>query len=164
MNKVITSLEEMKKIAQEVLATVVDIYKKGRQDALVIALRGDLGAGKTTFAQCLCHCFCVKESITSPTYVIQKTYKTSGGDGNSTADVFGGIEKIHHIDAYRLEKPEELQVLGFERLLKDNHAIVLIEWPEKADGLLPADTKYIDFTFINENTRSVEYNWGNGQN
>ncbi len=103
--------------------------------ATIIALQGDLGAGKTTFAQAFGKVMGVKENMPSPTFVIMKYYDVD----------CWGFKKLIHIDAYRLEKEQELLNLGWEELIKDPENIILIEWPERVEGLIPKDSKRIHF-------------------
>ena len=103
--------------------------------ATVIALQGELGSGKTTFAQAFGKIFGVKENMPSPTFVIMKFYDID----------FKGFKKLIHIDAYRIEKEEELLRLGWERILMDPENIILIEWPENVPNLIPESAKKIHF-------------------
>ena len=103
--------------------------------ATVIALQGELGSGKTTFAQAFGKIFGVKENMLSPTFVIMKFYEVD----------WRGFKKLIHIDAYRIEKEEELLRLGWEEIVNDPENIILIEWPENVPGLIPEDAKRIHF-------------------
>lgn len=107
--------------------------------ATVVALSGDLGAGKTTFVQAVAKTLGIEENATSPTFVIQKTYRLP-------AEVRPpSFRRLVHIDAYRLENARELEILGFEELLRDPQNLILIEWPEKVAGLIPKDAVNIRF-------------------
>lgn len=97
---------------------------------LVIALSGELGAGKTTLAQAICHGAGVRDSVTSPTFALVQRYQ-------------GARAPVYHIDLYRLESARELVNLGWDDVLRDD-ALVLIEWPERADGHLPDDALHIE--------------------
>ena len=85
---------------------------------ICIALKGELGAGKTTFAQGLAKGLGVSEKyyITSPTYTIINEYPA-------------GPFTLCHLDLYRLESADELEGIGFDDLVNDNH-IIVVEWPE----------------------------------
>jgi tRNA threonylcarbamoyladenosine biosynthesis protein TsaE len=91
----------------------------------MIALRGELGSGKTTLAQAICRGLTVTDSVTSPTYALVHEYRTDDGP-------------VFHLDLYRIAGPHELLNLGFDDIL-DAGGIVLVEWPERAGAALPGD-------------------------
>jgi len=90
----------------------------------IIHLRGDLGAGKTTFARALLRALGVGERVKSPTYSLIESYEA-------------GDLAVHHLDLYRIADPGELEWLGLPDLTRGAHLIV-IEWPERAGAALPA--------------------------
>ena len=94
------------------------------QPPLVVSLSGDLGAGKTTLVRAICRGFGVTDEVTSPTFAIVHEYG-------------GGRAPVLHLDLYRLRDESELAQLGWDEMLA-RHALVLIEWPERARGQLPA--------------------------
>src|SRR5687768_12789535 len=98
----------------------------GREAAppLVIALRGDLGMGKSTLARAVARGAGVEGEIPSPTFNLMFEYDTPGG------------VRVHHLDLYRLEDEEEVWELGWGEL-GGPRDLVLIEWPERAEALLP---------------------------
>lgn len=95
----------------------------------VVALEGDLGAGKTEFVRGVCRHFNVEDIITSPTFAIINQY-----DGTTSG---GSPVKIYHVDLYRIDTPQELRTVGFEEMVHAPDAIKFIEWPEKAMSSLP---------------------------
>lgn len=99
----------------------------GRQVAppLIITLDGDLGAGKTTLARAICAGFGVRDDVTSPTFAIVHEYSAPKAP-------------VYHVDLYRLEGPAQLQNIGWDDIVSAD-ALVLIEWPERAGAMLPAD-------------------------
>ncbi len=115
--------------------------------ASIIALRGDLGAGKTTFVQGVAAALGV-DAITSPTFVIQKSYAIT------QTNIQTSFQKLVHIDAYRLESTQELLQLGFAELANEMSTLIFIEWPERVPGITPTET--LLFTWISENERLVE--------
>jgi tRNA threonylcarbamoyladenosine biosynthesis protein TsaE len=102
--------------------------------ATVVGLQGDLGAGKTHFAQNLGKVMGV-ERMPSPTFSIMNIYPVE----------WQGFKKLIHIDAYRLESEDELAKLGWAELLADPANLILVEWPERVEGLMPKEAKRIHF-------------------
>ena len=114
--------------------------------ATILALEGELGAGKTNFAQEVGHILGVTENMHSPTFVIMKIYSID----------WKGFKNLIHIDAYRIEKESELEHLGWQEMINEPENLILIEWPENVPGLIPSDAKRISFKVIDESTREIE--------
>ena len=104
-----------------------------------IALIGELGAGKTTFAQGLAQGLGIEGRIVSPTFILMRTY------GN-----------LYHIDLYRLEKDidEEVKNLGLTDIWGKKENIVVVEWAEKITEMLPENTIWINFEIL-DNGRKI---------
>ncbi len=113
----------------------------------VIALYGDLGAGKTTFTQGLAEALGVKQHINSPTFIIHRSYRV-----NNTKK---GIANFHHIDLYRIETKKDIESVGLEEIFQDTWGVVVIEWPEKITSLLPKKRIDIRFEYVGENERKI---------
>ncbi len=128
-------------LAHELLRA--DIATKG---ALVLALTGDLGGGKTTFTQGFARGLGVKGKVLSPTFVLMKSFQLPAAS----------FQRLVHIDAYRLEYPRELQALGWRDIVKDKSAIVLVEWADRVKRLIPKDAIHISFEFVDETTRRIK--------
>lgn len=135
------SLEHLPELAANVLAIVW--MQEPKNTATVVALKGELGAGKTTFVQALAKRLGVLGSIVSPTYVLMKSYDISGTNSSGTTQRFS---KLIHIDAYRLEKPEEFAALRPEEFLSDPKNLVIVEWPEKVGDALPTPDVTVNFS------------------
>ena len=116
----------------------------GKQ-ATVVALQGDLGAGKTAFTQEVGKIVGVGENMASPTFVIMKIYAID----------FRGFHKLIHIDAYRLEGENELVNLGWEEMMQEPTNLIFVEWPERVAGLIPEEAKKISLAFVDEVTRHI---------
>lgn len=114
----------------------------------VLALRGDLGAGKTTFVQGFLEALGAEKPYVSPTFVIMKEYDLAEPSAN-------GIRRIYHVDAYRMDDPSEIEKLGFAEWCEDKEGIVLVEWPEKIAPLLPPTTKPISFAWLSDTEREI---------
>ncbi len=131
---------------QSIARTVAEAITPHTTGATVIALEGDLGAGKTTFTKSFAHVCGIKpEDITSPTFVIMKRYEIH----------FRGFKELIHIDAYRLDNEKDIIKLGFMTLLKKPETIILIEWPERVRAVLPTTTRRISFRVVDENSREI---------
>lgn len=107
-----------------------------------LAFYGAMGAGKTTFIHALCTVLQVKDVVSSPTFAIINEYRS----------VIAGT--IYHMDWYRLKDEEEAMQAGVEDCLYSGN-LCLIEWPEKAGGLLPDDAVHIHIEAIDEETRRI---------
>jgi tRNA threonylcarbamoyladenosine biosynthesis protein TsaE len=101
---------------------------------LTVTRSGELGAGKTTLAQAICRGYGVADAVTSPTYALVHEYASPRG-------------AVLHLDLYRLGDPRELENLGWDDVLRAQ-ALVLIEWPERAAGRLPAAHVPIDLEHL----------------
>ncbi len=116
--------------------------------AAVVALHGNLGSGKTTFTKQLAKHLGITETVTSPTFIIQKRFEINGDDNRP-------FKKLIHIDTYRIDLQDELVRLGWNEDLNDPQNLISLEWPENVPDILPADTIHIYFEFINETTRKI---------
>ncbi len=145
MEKQIATLEELVHEAERFIATLAP--ESGR--ASLVTLSGELGAGKTAFTKACAKALGVEESVTSPTFVLEKVYSL---DPSATA-----FKRLVHIDAYRLESGAELAPLGFDELLKDPKTLILLEWPEKVADALPAATRAIILAVHPDGSRTLTY-------
>ncbi|OGD63698.1 tRNA (adenosine(37)-N6)-threonylcarbamoyltransferase complex ATPase subunit type 1 TsaE [Candidatus Berkelbacteria bacterium RIFOXYA2_FULL_43_10] len=108
-------------------------------------LSGDLGSGKTTFMQGVAHGLGIKDSITSPTFVLAKEYKIRNR---------AGVNKLIHADAYRLSAPEDfLELGGFDH--KDDSSLVFVEWGEKVLGAMTDDARVIRLEVLADEKRKI---------
>ena len=136
-----SSLRDTEMQAKKFVEAIIDSYTED-SNALVVGLSGELGSGKTTFMKGVAKALGVTETVTSPTFVIMKTYNLQPTTYNPNFNM------LIHIDVYRLEKEKELLALGWEELKKDPESIIFIEWPEKVKGILPKNIIKIKFIFI----------------
>ncbi|MBD3359275.1 MAG: tRNA (adenosine(37)-N6)-threonylcarbamoyltransferase complex ATPase subunit type 1 TsaE [Candidatus Buchananbacteria bacterium] len=114
---------------------LVDDWAGKLKGGEIIALEGDLGAGKTTFSKYLAKSLRIKKNLTSPTFVLMKIYKI----GNNKYE----IRKFVHVDCYRLDSVQELFYLGIEEYLNKADTVVVIEWADKIKNYLQKFKKVI---------------------
>jgi tRNA threonylcarbamoyl adenosine modification protein YjeE len=110
----------------------------------VFCLIGDLGAGKTEFSRAFIQELCGDVKVTSPTYNIVVPYQSQISNLKS---------QIYHFDLYRIKHPDELIEVGFTEALQNG--LCLIEWPQIAEGFIPANAKYIKIEIVDESTRKI---------
>lgn len=147
MKEMTKSPETMKKLAEKIISQWTDKERKKEEGALVIGLYGELGSGKTVFAQGAAESLGVTEKVNSPTFVIEKIYKI----------LHPHFTHLIHIDAYRLESEEELSALGWKDILSNERNIILIEWADRAEKLLPAAVRRIKFNLVGETLHEIVY-------
>jgi tRNA threonylcarbamoyladenosine biosynthesis protein TsaE len=113
----------------------------------IVALRGDLGSGKTTLAQAIARGAGVEEEVTSPTFALVHEYHA-------------GDVPVYHIDLYRLRGPDELTNIGWDEMI-GGRGIVLIEWPERAGDSLPAQRIDVELSEVRgePELRAVDVKW-----
>jgi len=106
----------------------------------VLALSGDLGAGKTTFVKGLAAAWGVRETVTSPSFAVCNLHR--------------GERLLVHVDAYRLDGPGSWEALMVEDFLVSPWCLA-VEWPERIATILPVDTLWLDLAITPEGARSI---------
>ncbi|MCK5095796.1 MAG: tRNA (adenosine(37)-N6)-threonylcarbamoyltransferase complex ATPase subunit type 1 TsaE [Candidatus Pacebacteria bacterium] len=147
MTKQRVTQKDLKTVAKKLVA---DCERYHSDWATVVALQGDLGAGKTTFTREVAHVLGVKGAITSPTFVIEKIYGLPK-KGKSR------FSRFVHIDAYRLEGSDELDVLGWHRIVNDPQNLIFIEWPKNVRQCLPDNTLWVTLKHVDETVRDIDW-------
>ena len=109
----------------------------------VICLQGDLGAGKTTFVQGVALGWGSSDSVSSPTFIIVNVYRR------------GDEARLFHMDAYRLDSTLEAEELDLDSMLAQGP--LLIEWPERIDGLVPDERLWVKLEHIDEEEREMKF-------
>ena len=120
-------LEDTEKIAHDWLSDISAKYSD-LNEALVVGLSGHLGAGKTAFVKAVAQELGVTDIVTSPTFVIMKVDELPARSYLPTQNKTW--RRLVHIDAYRLQRREELGAIDFESIVADENNLVMIEWPE----------------------------------
>ncbi len=139
MEYISSSEKETLEIAKRIMASV--------EPGDVLALYGNLGAGKTTLAKGIARVLGIKRTLTSPTFVLMKEYQTE----------VKPIRQLIHLDCYRLGHSKDAIDIGLLELFKSKSNLILIEWPEKIEDILPKKTKKIFLEYVNENTRKIKF-------
>jgi tRNA threonylcarbamoyladenosine biosynthesis protein TsaE len=109
----------------------------------VICLQGDLGAGKTTFVQGVALGWGSLDAVSSPTFILVNVYRR------------GDEARLFHMDAYRLDSTPEAEELDLDSML--NEGPLLIEWPERIDGLVPGECLWIKLEHVDEEEREMTF-------
>jgi len=108
----------------------------------VVALTGDLGAGKTHFVKGLAAGLGVSADVTSPTFTLIHEYR-------------GGRVPLYHIDCYRLDAMDDLLTIGIDEYLRSD-GVTAIEWADKFAELLPPDARWIRFQVLENDAREIQ--------
>ena len=139
-------------LAQKLASSLSHLFQADQSTHLNISLEGDLGAGKTTFARHLIQALGYEGRVKSPTYTLCEPYplQIKSGKPSTAASI-----TAHHFDLYRIRDPLEWQEAGFAEHF-DEPGFCLVEWPEKAEGTLPAfDIEIHLLAGDDENARNI---------
>ncbi|MFM2383831.1 MAG: hypothetical protein RIQ72_403 [Candidatus Parcubacteria bacterium] len=147
-SKTVHGITEMDSLVTDILSFLDEYLMSPQYDsncATVIALHGDLGAGKTTFTQLLAKRLGVQSEVNSPTFTIMKRYTVAHTQ----------FTDLIHIDAYRLAEGGDLKMLGIQEVLQKPNHLFCIEWPDIVKDILPRRHIKIEFEHIDEGSRKV---------
>lgn len=159
MERSIASQDDLSIEAERFLATI----SPQTGGATLITLSGELGAGKTAFTKAIAKTLGIEETVTSPTFVLEKIYLIRNlEDSHSNGEGLLGSEtpkfkRLIHIDAYRLEQGSDLAPLGFDELMQDAENLILLEWPEKVSDALLVPAIKISITPHTDGSRTISY-------
>lgn len=129
---VIKSPAEMEKFSRAVA--------KSLKGGVVLALTGELGAGKTSFVKGLAKALGIRRIVQSPTFLLMKCYPTP-----KAIRAKKNIHDFCHVDAYRIKKDHELMAIGFVEHLEDDGTVMVVEWANLVQKLIPPEALWIDF-------------------
>ena len=127
-------------------------FARGLKGGEIIGLIGDLGAGKTVFVKGLASGLGIKNRITSPTFVLMKIYRIA------KSKLQNSNSKLVHIDAYRLKSGKEILSTGAEEYFNKPGSVVIIEWADKIEEILPKKTKFVKITSKDKDKRKIIIN------
>lgn len=134
----INSLKKLSTLAKEIINNLGVVH--------VIALRGELGCGKTAFAQAIAQALKIKSRVTSPSFVLTKIYRIPKNQQ---------FKHLYHLDLYRaLQKTDN----NLEEVWQDTKALIIVEWPEKLKNL-PRQRVEINIKIINQDIRLFTVRW-----
>lgn len=145
MDYPVENLSETREVVRKLITSLQTISP--RKSALVVGLEGELGTGKTAFVREFVSEIGRGAEVTSPTFILMQKFPISENDIPFT--------EVVHIDAYRIEDPEELLVLSWEELIKNPRNLIFVEWPERVETILPPDALAIHFEFKDDGTRTI---------
>lgn len=128
----IKNLQELDAFAGEFAASL-----KGGS---VVGLVGDLGAGKTALTQRIAKALGVKQAVKSPTFILMQVFATGALAKKR------GVERLCHVDAYRLKDSTELETIGFEEYARDTKTVCVVEWADRVPEI-HAYPGYIELSF-----------------
>ena len=116
----------------------------------VICLQGDLGAGKTTFVHGIAQGWGSLDSVSSPTFILVNVYRRADqSEGRATQPL------LFHMDAYRLDSTPEAEELDLDSMLA--LGALLVEWPERMNGLIPRERLWVNLEHIDEEEREMKF-------
>lgn len=136
----------MKRISidsEEGLHEVAEALLESLDGRTVVALRGEMGAGKTTLIRAVAEALGVEDQVTSPTFALVNQYEGAGG------------ERLFHFDFYRIDDVREAYDLGYEEYFYSGD-LCFVEWPEKIEALLPEEVVEVRITVDSPTARSFE--------
>ena len=136
---IVKAEEETKEIAKQ----FAEILDKENNDLKIVSFNGNLGTGKTTMIKFIASYFNIN-NVTSPSFSIVNEYT--------------GDKKIYHFDFYRLKNIDELYDIGFEDYLNDSEAIVVIEWGNLMEEILPQNRFEVNIELLNNSERQITIN------
>ena len=145
----IQDLAELKTEAERLVRGLIP--QSGR--ATLITLAGELGAGKTALTKAIATALGVRETVNSPTFVLEKIYLLPKELGSEASK----FQRLVHIDAYRLEKGADLSAIGFDEVMSDAGNLVILEWPERVKDTLPKSDFGIALNVLPDGTRHLTY-------
>jgi tRNA threonylcarbamoyladenosine biosynthesis protein TsaE len=128
-----------------------EILGKELRDGEIICLSGDLGSGKTTFAQGVLKGLGAKGPFSSPTFIVMKEYKKTKDQRLKTKNI---IQNIYHIDCYRV-KVQDILDLGWEEIIAGKNNVLIVEWAERIKTIIPKSAIWFKFEHMRDNERKI---------
>ena len=166
------SEKETQKIAGDLATKIIKSHASLKpRMASIIALEGELGAGKTTFVKGFAKALGIKAKVKSPTFTLMKEYKfpslkrsqnTNHKTQINSKFKISNSKHLVHLDCYRVRDHRDLATLDLKTIFNESHNIVLIEWSERISKILPKKLIRVHIDHIDENKRKITiYNYSN---
>ena len=143
MRHVIDNEKHLEELVHE---EILPVLLSSQNRPVVLALSGELGAGKSTFVRALGRALAIEEHIISPTFLLIKEYKV-------TSPVYGK-DLLVHVDAYRATS-KELAALNLRNIVREKGNIVVVEWADRVRDIIPEDAVWITFEIADISVRRV---------
>ena len=151
------SVEETKKIGKK--------FAQKLMEGGVVCLFGELGSGKTSFTQGLAEGLGIKRRVNSPTFIIMRSYEIpllfepqrelTRRNFSPSADGSKNKRFFYHLDLYRIASERDVEGLGIKEILEDSTNIIVIEWAERIEKILPEKRTNIYFNYLSDDQRSI---------
>ncbi len=149
MELISNSVEKTREIAAQLIRemTAAKAGKLKNSQASVVALVGELGAGKTAFIQGLGEYLGVNQRILSPTFLIMRRFELTGQPKFSA---------LYHFDFYRTENESEILNLGYEEIVSSTANLVVVEWADRFKRLMPKEAVWVNLEWLGEQKRKIK--------
>lgn len=154
LSKITKSAKETRDFAAGLASRLAGLKPRSawqKNKALVIALEGELGSGKTTFIKGFSRALGVREKILSPTFVLIHRHKIKKGFKFHASS----FTNLYHIDAYRLRSSRDLLKLGVKEIFANPKNIVLIEWADRVKKIVPKSAIWLHLNHAGKNKRKI---------
>lgn len=147
MRSIITEgAKETQKFAAKLAEKLIRrLAERKSKKALVVALEGELGAGKTTFTKGFSKALGIREKVLSPTFVLIHKHRITNSKKRMANSSF---RNFYHIDCYRLKSEKDLLKLGVKGIFNNPENIVLLEWADRVKKVIPKNAVWIHFDHI----------------
>ena len=143
-----SALKEFESSSETITEEIAADFAKGILPGSVVAIYGELGAGKTVFARGFARGLGITETVSSPTFTLMQEYRISDRDG---------LRWFYHLDLYRIEDSNAALVFGVDEYLSGPDSVILIEWAERIEDILPAGTMRVEISHAGGDKRKIRF-------
>ncbi len=140
--------KEIESSSEAMTEEIAADFAKAVSPGTVVALCGELGAGKTVFARGFARGLGISETVSSPTFTLMQEYKVSGNDK---------LKWFYHLDLYRIEDSKAAMVFGVDEYLSNPDSVLLIEWAERIEDMLPHGTFRVEIAHAGDDKRKLRF-------